>query len=81
MELKELYNIKETATILGVSRNTVYSWRDEGKLQQVLKGITLKRPFITADSIQAVLQDAGYTLEGRVKEIEEGNSKPVQVAA
>lgn len=81
MELKASYNIKETALILGVSRNTVYAWRDAGKLEQVMEGIVVKRPYITAASIRAVLQDAGYTLEQRLQELEtEGNSLPVLCA-
>jgi predicted site-specific integrase-resolvase len=94
LELKELYSVSETVALLGVARSTVYVWRDEGKLTEVRKGVAVRRMFITAESIRAVLEQAGHTLEGRIAELnslqqedslEEQNSTnnrtPLRVAA
>lgn len=44
------YGFCETARLLGVSRPTLYKWRDEGKIKQGFRAIN-GRPFFSGKEI------------------------------
>jgi excisionase family DNA binding protein len=89
MGTEKLYSATEAARLLGVSRQAVYDWMEQGKLRYEETGVTVKRKRVLESSIREVLEAAGYTLEQRIESISEeeteghtvNNSSPLPMAA
>lgn len=67
MEKEEFYTVKETATILRVSRKTVYDWMNAGRLPYVQAG--LRKRLIPREALNQFKRTWGVGLSDTIEDI------------